>query len=662
VYEPFDTVPPQPDDQRFVQCSGPFSLMADSEAVVLVGIVLADWDGIYERPDTALVEIDGTCQFIYDKNWLLPGPPPPPNLTCIPGDKEVTLVWDNQSEIAADPYYDIVSQQGPLFDPYYLQYDFEGYGIWKSLTGETGEWELLSRCDKANGIVFVDTMMNLEATDNGIFHSFVDDEVRNGFTYFYAISAFDYNFVKDLAEPLGYRPLYFESGYVGVEAVPRRDPADYIPAGDVVVTSELGNEDLALFVTGRVVSPFEVGAPIYLEYGGPDTVSWDGYVAVEDTFGPVIDTYDYYYPVDGVLHVGYIKDSDRVVVDSAWLQTVIGTGYTAHEFMVLAGYALHGQFGMPEFPTFVELFDTIEVSGIYPADYVVPLQSRVPLASIVQFEVVYDPVAMDTVVVPHPDTAYDRGFWAHRGSDYEVRWVNTHGATSGRANSVEVEDVLTGEVLTFHAFQNTAATRHLGEGWCFTRHTTWVPWTEPSTDTLRTEGTNATKTRALYINGGLVALRNGGPLLDTIPYVGDVWYVRAAHEYEPASVYGELMVQADAAAWATEGVELNVKVVPNPYLVHNEWQQSFSQRRLRFINLPSQCMIRIFNINGELVKTMRHSETVVDDAGLSVPNNAGGDEWWDLLSENRQLVASGIYIFHVQSDVGEQVGKFVVVR
>jgi hypothetical protein len=47
---------------------------------------------------------------------------------------------------------------------------------------------------------------------------------------------------------------------------------------------------------------------------------------------------------------------------------------------------------------------------------------------------------------------------------------------------------------------------------------------------------------------------------------------------------------------------------------------------------------------------------------LSVPNNAGGDEWWDLLSENRQLVASGIYIFHVQSEVGEQVGKFVVVR
>jgi hypothetical protein len=32
------------------------------------------------------------------------------------------------------------------------------------------------------------------------------------------------------------------------------------------------------------------------------------------------------------------------------------------------------------------------------------------------------------------------------------------------------------------------------------------------------------------------------------------------------------------------------------------------------------------------------------------------------LSANRQLVSSGVYIFHVRSDVGEQVGKFVVIR
>ncbi len=96
--------------------------------------------------------------------------------------------------------------------------------------------------------------------------------------------------------------------------------------------------------------------------------------------------------------------------------------------------------------------------------------------------------------------------------------------------------------------------------------------------------------------------------------------------------------------------------------MNNEWQQRVLERRLRFINLPSSCTIRIFNLNGELVRTILHIDTEVPEQGPTVPNNLGGDEWWDLLSDNRQLVASGIYIFHIESNVGEQIGKFVVVR
>jgi hypothetical protein len=105
-----------------------------------------------------------------------------------------------------------------------------------------------------------------------------------------------------------------------------------------------------------------------------------------------------------------------------------------------------------------------------------------------------------------------------------------------------------------------------------------------------------------------------------------------------------------------------VKVVPNPYIVNNEWQRSSLIRRMRFINLPGRCTIRIFNLAGELVKTLLHTQTVTPTGGTEVKNNAGGDEWWDLLSENRQLIASGVYVFHIDSDVGEQVGKFAVIR
>jgi len=63
------------------------------------------------------------------------------------------------------------------------------------------------------------------------------------------------------------------------------------------------------------------------------------------------------------------------------------------------------------------------------------------------------------------------------------------------------------------------------------------------------------------------------------------------------------------------------------------------------------------------VKTLLHHHTLEPIEGQQeVTNSAGGDQWWDLLSDMGQLIASGIYIYHVQSAVGEQVGKFVVIR
>jgi hypothetical protein len=62
-------------------------------------------------------------------------------------------------------------------------------------------------------------------------------------------------------------------------------------------------------------------------------------------------------------------------------------------------------------------------------------------------------------------------------------------------------------------------------------------------------------------------------------------------------------------------------------------------------DLPADCTIRICNRKGELVRAMWHVATSED----GVVGDLGGEEWWDLLSDNRQLVASGVYIFHVQS-------------
>jgi hypothetical protein len=58
------------------------------------------------------------------------------------------------------------------------------------------------------------------------------------------------------------------------------------------------------------------------------------------------------------------------------------------------------------------------------------------------------------------------------------------------------------------------------------------------------------------------------------------------------------------------------------------------------------------------VRSLKHNATSLG----GVSNDQGGDEWWNCLGEFNQLVSSGVYIFHVRSDVGEQVGKFVIIN
>jgi len=73
IYEPYDTVVPEPADQRFLMASGPFDLAPDSSATIVFAIFFANWYGIFGTPDSALVGPDGMAQFVWAGNWYVPG-------------------------------------------------------------------------------------------------------------------------------------------------------------------------------------------------------------------------------------------------------------------------------------------------------------------------------------------------------------------------------------------------------------------------------------------------------------------------------------------------------------------------------------------------------------------------------------------------------------
>jgi hypothetical protein len=115
--------------------------------------------------------------------------------------------------------------------------------------------------------------------------------------------------------------------------------------------------------------------------------------------------------------------------------------------------------------------------------------------------------------------------------------------------------------------------------------------------------------------------------------------------------------------WETvQKEDMKVVVYPNPYRIDRGYSADKYEagglygRRIRFVNLPPRCTIRIYTLDGDLVKTIEHDKD---------PNSleATYDEW-DLISRNTQAVVSGIYLFSVEDkDTGKnQVGKFVIIK
>jgi hypothetical protein len=100
-----------------------------------------------------------------------------------------------------------------------------------------------------------------------------------------------------------------------------------------------------------------------------------------------------------------------------------------------------------------------------------------------------------------------------------------------------------------------------------------------------------------------------------------------------------------------------VWVVPNPFRAGAQWDRPVVlgdrvTRHVDFMGLPrAACTIRIWTVSGDHVATIQHDGT-----------NGSGQASWDLVSRNGQEVASGIYLFTVESSLGGAKGRFVVIR
>ena len=86
--------------------------------------------------------------------------------------------------------------------------------------------------------------------------------------------------------------------------------------------------------------------------------------------------------------------------------------------------------------------------------------------------------------------------------------------------------------------------------------------------------------------------------------------------------------------------------MPNPYYAYSEYERSRLDNRVKITNLPEKCTVKIYTVNGKLVRTFKKDNEVT-----SID--------WDLNNHKGIPLASGVYLIHVDvPDIGEVVLKF----
>jgi hypothetical protein len=140
------------------------------------------------------------------------------------------------------------------------------------------------------------------------------------------------------------------------------------------------------------------------------------------------------------------------------------------------------------------------------------------------------------------------------------------------------------------------------------------------------------------------------------PAAGDAWALKLIRPFAVEDTF-EFTTAGEYVVAGAAGQVMTPYVVPNPYLGSASFEpERFAvsgrgERRIEFRGLPASCVIRIYNLIGELVQTLRHD------------GSTDGMVAWDLRTKDQLDVAPGLYIFHVDGGAaGNATGKFAIVK
>jgi len=663
-------------DKRFVMASGPFTLKNDSTANVVVAVMVAR--DVNELLDKAL-----TAQTVYDAGFKGPVAPDQVEFSLKGLDEKVAIYWDDRVEKIADRYYEDASNTSSLlYNPAYKQYDVEGYNVYRSKTGAGGTWDLLAKYDLIDDITIelkdsvitwdvnivntdttsdtiitrnVEYLYDTVGTNTGVPYSYIDTALTNGITYYYTITAYDYNFNAvgynaDSSVFWGADPLILESAGKTKAVTPRALPANYTLSNtdiilDTTFTAVIDSfdTDSNIILTASdtmIIPPIDTGALVIVADPIVDTlvdkISADNFTMEFNTITESSDNKDcpayvfQIYADNDTIFTGQINIDTVSIVDesgnkkSIWIQK--NKSYFAYNGMI---------FGIDSFSIDKSKWPTTDntklqafiVSGNYDSTLVSPLYSS-------------------------SDQYFYGSMW------YRIIW---HENTNADSLTAEVWDMQ-------HNIEIPYGTDAKGGIWHFNP--------AASGDEYMTSSTVQMGMYIPYIQVWFnYAGRPGAMVWDDRPKEGDIWDIKIAYkdstmedfDMPPIGAKYTINLNKFQISANVDSMLLKVKVVPNPYVVRSEYSLDYRYQKIYFTHLPSKCEIKIFTLSGDLIKTIDHDVAfnVINSSGDTLVNYdyTQGSEAWDLLSDNDQILAPGIYLYNVSTPDGASLtGKFAIIK
>ena len=680
-------------DRRFLMSVGPFTMAAGDSQEVVFGIFHAA-GGDALASVAYLKEVDALAQTAYDIDFALPDSPPSPNVTASALADQIILVWDDAPED-----YNVTSEVDLDANGNPTNFVFEGYNVYQHETASgAGAKKRLATYDIVNGVTEIyDTVFNAElgenisirtqfGSDSGLAHfeSITTDGLNGNSklitnrSYYYSVTAYGYN-ADGIPKTLESSPSYLTVRPEVPNTMVAGD--NTASAGDVIATEHIGPSQGSVDVI--VVDASQLTGDSYTV--SMDDVMPDGTVAVNwtltnDNSGAVLIANN---PVVGGVNTATgvevgpggtpVVEGVQLLVngpqedllsvsewDHGWKENDVlrdpAVSYVPWASLGRTGYIIENRAGLHYSAPYNRDFDRfnywesddIELDFSTPSvgwDYLYEwTNGMVPFSAY-----------RHNFATGNKEQIY-AGYWDYDG-DFTMNLGGFSGHSSGGVGPVygalAWEPIYCFVGMVALPYDPAKEAQYLAEDDLTTSG--GCGWASGGCDNTTTSGAQITYP---YMTATLFTDYLGSGVLPTeagFAYWGG--YTTASSVVWQMSKPNS---SADTFTFTTDGLGMEAKrydpnsisVWPNPYYGYNPEERDALDRRVMFSHLPTEgpATIRIFALDGTLVRTIHHNDTGSQHAT------------WDMKNNFELPVASGMYVAHVETNLGDKILKLAVIQ